>query len=453
MKRGHDLSGLMKFATSPAWADHLGEALGDHLELAMDEFDFGYEDLADIVGDHWAGVLWGCAFEDLLTRAVAPDGRNIVDDYIKRRGWNESGPAKAYMRALRSSVMSLYEVSEVEPGHGFLVRDLIRGGAPVRVSERSASQTLKQWDRIGARVVEVGGRHLLSGGLLSFPMEAADDLVRGLRRAERKRSPRTPLILDDEKLRALPVLITTAWLFDIVPRTLEPEGIPVLHNSDGEEVVFHRVRFPFARGATHALIGERLDTLPALQRETSHFWNWLGDKPGKTTRATGKMSWGVTMEDGTPVLGNIELKGRALILAVTSAERAGRGTAIIADALAGLVGTPLTTIETVEQAMAARVEGLATSEPAPSVPPEVATPLVHTMLDRQYRATLDEPIGMLGDITPRAAAKTAAGRDRLTTWLKHLENRSGAKHDSNDPMATYDFTWMWHELGIENLRK
>ena len=103
--------------------------------------------------------------------------------------------------------------------------------------------------------------------------------------------------------------------------------------------------------------------------------------------------------------------------------------------------------------MAARVEGLAASEPAPSVPPEVATPLVHTMLDRQYRATLDEPIGMLGDITPRAAAKTAAGRDRLTTWLKHLENRSGAKHDSNDPMATYDFTWMWHELGIENLRK
>lgn len=453
MKRGHDLSGLMKFATSPAWADHLGEALGDHLELAMDEFDFGYEDLADIVGDHWAGVLWGCAFEDLLTRDLEPDGRNIVDDYIKRRGWNESGPAKAYMRALRSSVMSLYEVSEVETGSGFLVRDLIRGGEPVRVSERSASQTLKQWDRIGARVVEIGGRHLLSGGLLSFPMEAAEDLVRGLRRAEGKRSPHTPLVLDDDKLRALPVLITTAWLFDIVPRTMEPAGIPVLHNSDGEEVVFHRVRFPFARGATHALIGERLDTVAALQRETSHVWNWLGDQPGKAARGTGKMSWGVTMADGTPVLGNIELKGRALILAVTSGERAARGTALIADALTGLVGTPLTTIETVEQAMAARAEGLTASEPAPSVPPEVAIPLVHAMLDRQYRATLDEPVGMLGDVTPRAAAKTAAGRDRLTTWLKHLENRSGAKPDPNDPMATYDFTWIWRELGIENLRK
>src|SRR3546814_3540504 len=48
------------------------------------------------------------------------------------------------------------------------------GDGPLRVSERSASQTLKQWDRIGARVVQVGGKHLLSGGVLSFTMEAAE---------------------------------------------------------------------------------------------------------------------------------------------------------------------------------------------------------------------------------------------------------------------------------------
>src|SRR3546814_1075780 len=159
MKRGHDLSGVMKFATSPAWGEHLGEALGDHLGLAMEEFDFEADELADIVGDHWAGVLWGYAFEDLLTRTIEPGDRNIVDDYIRRRGWNESGSTKIYLRALRSSVMSLYEVSEVEHGSGFLVRDLIQGDEPLRVSERSASQTLKQWDRIAARVVQRSEEH------------------------------------------------------------------------------------------------------------------------------------------------------------------------------------------------------------------------------------------------------------------------------------------------------
>src|SRR3546814_5489215 len=102
--------------------------------------------------------------------------------------------------------MSLHAVSEVEPGSGFLVRDLIQGDEPLRVSERSALQTLKQWDRIGARVVQVGGKHLLSGGVLSFTMEAAEALVADLRRSKGKRSPRTALNLDADDLAALPAL-------------------------------------------------------------------------------------------------------------------------------------------------------------------------------------------------------------------------------------------------------
>ena len=52
-------------------------------------------------------TLWGCAFEDLVTRVFEPDGRNIVDEYLKRRGWNEAGPNKLYMRALKTSVKEL----------------------------------------------------------------------------------------------------------------------------------------------------------------------------------------------------------------------------------------------------------------------------------------------------------------------------------------------------------
>src|SRR3546814_1415270 len=170
-------------------------------------------------------------------------------------------------------------------------------------------------------------------------------------------------------------------------------------------------------------------------------------------KSTGGRGGGVTMAHGPPVRGTVKLKGRPLMVALSSAERAKRGTALMTDARAGWVGSPLTTIETVEQAMAARAEGLTMSEPAPAIAPEVATPLIHAMLDRQYRATLDEPIGILGDITPRAAVQTAAGRHRVAGWLKHLENRSSSQLDANDPMATYDFTWMWRELGIENLRK
>ncbi len=75
------------------------------------------------------------------------------------------------------------------------------------------------------------------------------------------------------------------------------------------------------------------------------------------------------------------------------------------------------------------------------------------MLDRQYRALLDEPVAMLGGVSPRAAARGAKGRRALAAWLKHLENRSGNAPDQDDPMATYDFTWLWRELKVAQLRK
>ena len=73
--------------------------------------------------------LWGCACEDLLTRQDS-EGRNIVDDYLTRRGWKETATAKRYMTDLRHSVMSLYEVSDIVPGESFLARDLVQAASP-----------------------------------------------------------------------------------------------------------------------------------------------------------------------------------------------------------------------------------------------------------------------------------------------------------------------------------
>jgi hypothetical protein len=74
------------------------------------------------------------------------------------------------------------------------------------------------------------------------------------------------------------------------------------------------------------------------------------------------------------------------------------------------------------------------------------------MLDRQYRSLLDQPVPMLGDVAPRAAARTAQGRKSLVVWLKQLENHAHHVADPEDPMATYDFTWLWRELKVEDLR-
>ena len=112
---------------------------------------------------------------------------------------------------------------------------------------------------------------------------------------------------------------------------------------------------------------------------------------------------------------------------------------------------PLTEIQTVEQMRASR-QGQ--EDPTASdLPPEIATRIIHDMLDKQYRAMLDEPVGMLGNISPRSAIGTQKGKQKVADWLKYLENRSASQRDPKDPMATYDFGWIWRELGIEDLRR
>jgi hypothetical protein len=103
-----------------------------HVAPVCAKFDVAVDELPELIEDQYPTV-WGCVFEDFLGRNL-DGGRNIVDEYLKRRGWKESVSNKAYMAALRSSVMSLYEVSDIVRDASFLARDLLRGGETVRVS-------------------------------------------------------------------------------------------------------------------------------------------------------------------------------------------------------------------------------------------------------------------------------------------------------------------------------
>jgi hypothetical protein len=453
MKPGHDVSGLMKFLGRDEWREEFQYVLDEHFGPVLEEMELEFEELGDILDDQWLMTLWGCAFEDFLTQEI-DGGRNLVDEYLKRRGWKEGAQTKAYMKALRTSIMSLYEASEIVPGKSFVARDLLRGGDPILVSEGTATQTLVQWQKIAARIVKAGDRHILAGGLLPFSPGAAEMLVEGLRDAIGKKRARSTLILSDETLRIAAPLFTNAWLFDSVPKALG-QALPDLRNSEGEEIVFHEVRFPLAKGITQKDVAARLRTLSELRQENERFWNWLDRNPtrrkrSKDAKATG-LSWDVTMDDDALVLGNVELKGRTLRLTVNSASRATKGTELLAKALGKLVGLPLTSIQTLEQFVDSHP-----ADPEPpelDLPPELETKIVHEMLDRQYRAVLDEPVGMLGNKTPRKAAATKAGREKVAEWIKYLEHHSARAADPSDPMATYDFGWLWRELNVEDLRR
>src|SRR6266513_2193526 len=114
MASADSLTGLMKWLRRAEWQDAFDELLHRHLAPVCGKADVRLDELPELIGHQHFTALWGCVFED------------------------------------------------------FLARDLVRGGEPVRVSERSGTRSLKPWDRIAARVVRVGTKTEMAGGALVY---------------------------------------------------------------------------------------------------------------------------------------------------------------------------------------------------------------------------------------------------------------------------------------------
>ena len=446
MSERNDISGLLGFiGREGSWRERLQDVGAEHLMPALEEFDLDHDDLAELLGEQWPGVLWGCGFEDFLGRQY--EGENVVNLYLKRRGWKETVLNRSYFAALRDTPVSLYEVSDVQPGISMMLRDLLSDAEPVTVREKSATRTLKQWDRIAVRVVAERDHHVISGALLPFSADASDFLFAGLRDVL-KLKKRDALRLTREALHSCAPIFTAAWLFTEIARALTPVQ-PKFSNSDGDAVMFHDLRFPLASGVTQKEIAARLDRVKGFLPESPQFWNWLAARKVRG----GKAHLGTMLETqmaGASVLGSLELKGKALLVTVNAAQRAEKIEAMVTEACGDLLKRPLTTIRTLEQ-MRSEHRSEKPQEAADKIPPEIARQIMRDHLDKHYRETLDASIPALGGKSPRQAVGTAAGREKVIDWLKLLENRSAGRGDG--PIAEYDFGWMWAELRLQDHRK
>ncbi|HMK90922.1 MAG TPA: hypothetical protein VK446_14970 [Methylocystis sp.] len=260
MATAQALSGLTKWLERDEWMTEFQEVLQKHVGCPCAEHGLERRELFRLLGEAGFMNVWGCALEDFMTRTF-DDGSNFVDDYLKRRGWKESPGTKRYMTALRHSLMSLYEVVEANPGESFLARDLVRGGDILLVHERSGSNQLKKWDRIGARVVICGGKACMSGGLLVFDRETGDELLRYLKQAiehfpKVRQRVKDDLDLDNDDpflalcsspqdaLRFAGAVFTNIWLSKFLDKAFDtrPQRI---ENSEGDEPT--TIRWPAIR--------------------------------------------------------------------------------------------------------------------------------------------------------------------------------------------------------------
>jgi hypothetical protein len=459
------VSGLVEWSRRDPWRERMGEMVERHIRRACDLNDIDIHDLPEVIGEAAMAAL-DSAFEDCCT-VTWEDGSNLASDYLKRRGWKETVINRAYIEAMRDSVVSLYEVSDVRAGESFLARDLVRGGDPARVTERTATKTLGPWDIIAARIVTVRGVVQMTGTVLPVERPLANEMLALLRRTQ-SRAPgvaaetfatadpalrtrlEAELANNETVLSVAAATITTLWLNDTIRRCLAP--LPELVNTDGEPLEFMTLHYRLAPESTTSDIADALAGLPDLRGDgDGAHWTWFApEKPAPKRRN----SQGLHDADaGRTIHGHLTLSATTLEVRVNSEVRATRIRGQLKAVLGERVREPLIERVTPEQAMAEA--GKVTPAPAEGLPdgltPEALREATHQVLDRHYRKTLGEPVPMLGGKTPRQAVRSAKGRIAVADWLKGFE-QTNARRPADDPMRDYDFGWMWTELGIADLR-
>lgn len=471
MGKRHDtdkaIRNIMNWAERPEWSEEHRAILEAHLLPVGERLGMGIEDISQTMVDHgYMGMLFGIIFEDFLSRRLPPDNSNVIDDYLKRRGWRESVIGRRYLQQLRDSVLSLYEVVDVAPGQHCDVRDLVRGGDAVRVHEKMGTQNLVRWDKLAARVLKTDDKNIFSGGILPFPLEEADSVLRvlhGSRKAFEKQLKRlagkqvaadftAEHDLDTLFLRDAAPAFTTIWLMHTLEQSAAP--LPQLVNRDGEALTFVETRFPFLPEQADD-IAARLATAPEWEQDAPDGTTWIWFPPPPEGR-TDQPSEGLAVETfqggQRPISGTLEMTPGVLKLTTNSTERAQHGQQALETLLAGLIGPALSKLQTPEQLMAERDARGHTldhnnARPADDIDPEITAEVIQKMLDQHYRQTLDEAVPMLDNKTPRQCVRSKKGRDKVIDWLKYLEN-SERHRAAQQGQAPYDFGWMWEKLKL-----
>lgn len=441
------IENLMKYISK-------NEEAQDYLSLAIEsvfgEISDAYNldnivDLENLLGETYFSQVYPVMLEFFFTNIYGADGEwNIIDSFLKSRKDGLTKSDKAYLNALRPSVMSLYEVVGIEPGKSLTVRDMIRGGAPVSVKEKSLTNYVAQWDCLGLRVLDMGTHLEFAGGCLQLNRKTAEPLAVWLKEMRDLTlmaiSPKDVSMTKDNIRHYAEVLWTSeiaqAWMEDLTQaRDRTPKQ---LSNHDGHLISPVVVCFPIIKKSKD--IEKFLDGHKEFERVEPDAWLWLEQAKGRKK----------TKEPST-IRGHVFLDGDFLELHTNSRERANILEDLIERNLSAFLEEPEREYTTAPSgSLEAFSSGLVESKDnnEDMFKPEEIEEMLFQVKDKHYHQWIKDRIPALGDKTPKMAKRSKKGRAELIALLKDIENSENHQAKAQG-IKPYDISWMWKELGLD----
>lgn len=333
--------------------------------------------------------------------------------FRKRRGADLPEPGRRWLDAQVDGWITIVEVLATDPDAAMLrVRDVLTLEEH-HVQDRSGSASMRPRAFALARVVQFQGATFFGAvhhlGLPPAAGRHAANVARAELELSGDSARTTSAELRSEDASALLIEIWEDSLEELTERPL-----PKLTNFDGDEILFTSDHYAFAPKnrrkiltALLALEGASRENVVTKDRSEIAF---MGDAPPGMEKTTKRTDVGVAI-----------VRAHALILRTNSVARADALRARVEAACGEHLEHRLRDHEDPHAALAGELadpRGGAAVEPA--MTPEMAAAL-RAHKEEYYRSWLDMKIPALGNKTPKAAAKTAAGRAALEQLFADFE--------------------------------
>lgn len=365
----------------------------------------------------WFFHRWAPDPHNSIVEDMALHGRSPTTVLLEKRGRRLDPLLRRYLEACAGTPFSFHEIVRCQAGVGFRSRDIFVGGER-EVLERSASRIMQVGDSFFGQVVTCDGVTLMEAcGPHPIPPGEKIALIELRERMEESLRPPRPETLGDWDIE-----LREAYL-DITESLVHPPR-PVLQNTDGDDLAFHRLTFETgsARRAFDALKHLALDETESELLESAEL-----DEEGRLQRVS--FSWtasGNRRHAGwnNTVLGQIEIDGPRLVANVNSAERAARFRSIVEERLGEEARHEGTEVSSIEEVMEAERSGGeqpdSSDDPDLSEHPEVRKRLGE-MMAAHYESWVSEKIPALGGVTPLEAVQDRAGREKVEALISQIE--------------------------------
>ena len=359
--------------------------------------------------------------------SVKGDYRRVSELLLGPRGPLLTVGQRAWLAQLAERPLRLYDVTDVVPDSGVTLCDALDSTqAPIAVTEREGSRSMRPGMQIGARVMAVAGGHQLSGAVYPFAMLSGRAVHEDLRAVLAHPSPHA-----EDNAMMVGHRIIVGWL----AQHLCPAPLPdLVHVATGEPLVFISDHYEVRDWAA---LARALAAQPDVQGSREAGWDRLVDSDDGLTRSLATLA--------------AQPGGQRVSLLTKTAGLADSGRvwfeALAGDAVKYLLRDIADPRATLSRAAGAPAAAARTRLPEGIDPQELAQALAG-VIKRTYARWADEAIPALSGQTPRQAMQSAAGLERVKGLLRSYEDGE-ARTAAQQGRAEISYQFLWDELGLQ----